>query len=385
MRNSTFVPGKKIYLFIFIYLSLFTLFFFFFPKDRAGAESPEISAEAALVLDWNSGRILYAKNPHLPLPMASTTKIMTALLALEKGSLEDVVVTSAHAAQTGGSSIWLEEGERKTLRELLYGLMLRSGNDAAVAIAEHISGNVESFAQLMTHRAIELGARNTVFQNPHGLHHPEHYTTAYDLTLFSAQAMGSEEFRHIIATPSIFISWPGHPWDRCLYNQNKLFELYPGAEGIKTGWTTPAGRCFVGAACQRNRRLISVVLNAPQMWEDTAALLDFGFQNFSHTCLIYRGQYLKSAAVSKGKEEKVKVTAADSFYYPLKENEDKKITYRYFLEEPYKAPLRRGEKLGRVEVYCGREIVGAIDLLAGQDIEKIGFWELLRKKPGKGE
>ena len=346
---------------------------------------PEISAEAAVVLDWNSGRILYARNPHLPLPMASTTKIMTALLALEKGSLTDVVVTSARAAQTGGSSIWLEEGEKKTLEELLYGLMLRSGNDAAVAIAEHISGSVESFAQLMTRRAKELGALNTAFQNPHGLHHPEHYTTAYDLALLSAHAMGLKEFRRIIATPSVLISWPSHPWDRCLYNQNKLFELYPGAEGIKTGWTTPAGRCFIGAARQGNHRLISVVLDAPQMWEDTVLLLDFGFQNFNYTCLVHQGQHLKSAAVVKGISEKVKVTAAESFYYPLKEKEEKKVTYRYILKEPYKAPLRKGERIGEVEIYLGKEVVGVIDLLAGQDVKKISFWQQWQKKPGRRE
>lgn len=371
--------------FILICLSLFLLFFLFFPGSGSRAELPEISAEAAVVLDWNSGRILYARNPHLPLPMASTTKIMTALLALEKGSLTDVVVTSARAAQTGGSSIWLEEGEKKTLEELLYGLMLRSGNDAAVAIAEHISGSVESFAQLMTRRAKELGAQNTVFQNPHGLHHPEHYTTTYDLALLSAHAMGLKEFRRIIATPSVLISWPSHPWDRCLYNQNKLFELYPGAEGIKTGWTTPAGRCFIGAARQGNRRLVSVVLDAPQMWEDTVLLLDFGFRNFNYTCLVHQGQYLKSAAVAKGVSEKVKVTAAESFYYPLKEKEEEKVTYRYLLREPYKAPLRKDERIGEVEICLGKEVVGVIDLLAGQDVKKIGFWRQWQKKPGRRE
>lgn len=379
MRQSTFAFSKSLYVFP-VCLFLFLLVLFFSPGSSPRAGSPEISAEAALVLDWNSGRILYAKEPHLPLPMASTTKIMTALLALEKGSLKDTVVTSARAAQTGGSSIWLEEGEKKTLEELLYGLMLRSGNDAAAAIAEHISGDEGSFAQLMTRRARELGARDTVFKNPHGLHHPEHYTTAYDLALISAWAMRLEDFRLITATPSIFISWPGHPWDRCLYNQNKLFELFPGAEGIKTGWTTPAGRCFVGAARRGGRRLISVVLNAPQMWEDTVLLLDFGFQNFDNTCLIHRGQHLKSAAVSKGLHEKVGVMAADNFYYPLKENEEDKIICRYLLKEPYRAPLLKGEKLGELEIYLEDKIIGAIDLVAGRDIEKINFWQQLQRK-----
>ncbi len=382
MRKLILVRSKSTL--FFICLCAFQLIYLFHPGIIFGAEPVDISAKAALVLDWNSGRILYAREPHLPLPMASTTKIMTALLALEEGSLQDVVTVSALAAQTGGSSIWLEEGESKTLEELLYGLMLRSGNDAAVAIAEYISGSVDSFAQLMTCRAKELGAQNTVFRNPHGLHHSQHYSTAYDLALFSARAMGMEEFRRIIATPSILISWPGQPWDRCLYNQNKLLELYQGAEGIKTGWTTPAGRCFIGAACRGKRRLISVVLNAPQMWEDTVSLLDFGFQNFCYTCLIRQGQYLKSAAVSGGTCEKIKVTAADSFYYPLLENEEEKVTYRHLLKGPYRAPLKQGEKIGELEIYLNEEKIGTINLLAGQAIEKISFWQRLQKKLKRG-
>lgn len=361
--------------------------FILFPAGKSWAgqtktptELPEISAEAAVILDWNSGRILYAKNPHLPRPMASTTKIMTALVALEKGNLEDVVIISTQAAHTGGSSIWLEEGEKKTLEELLLGLMLRSGNDAAVAIAEHISGNVEAFAQLMTARARELGARKTVFKNPHGLHHPEHYTTALDLAYIAAHAMGMQEFRRIIATPKALISWPGQPWDRFLYNQNKLFELYAGAEGIKTGWTTPAGRCFVGAAQNFNRRLITVVFNAPQMWEDTTLLLDYGFKEFDYKKVISKDQHLKSAAVSLGNSEKVKVIAADSFYYPLKNTEEeKKVTYKFFIDEPLKAPLRNKERIGELKIYFGKEVVGVIDLLAGKEIKKIGLWGRLQK------
>ncbi len=366
---------------------LLGLNFILLPAEITGAETPktllalpEISAEAAVILDWNSGRLLYAKNPHLPRPMASTTKIMTALVALEKGALEDTVIISTRAAHTGGYSIWLEEGEKKTLEELLLGLMLRSGNDAAVAIAEHIAGSVEAFAQLMTARARELGARKTVFKNPHGLHDPEHYTTALDLARIAAHAMGIQEFRRIIATPKALIAWPGQPWDRFLYNQNKLFELYTGAEGIKTGWTTPAGRCFVGAAREGNRRLISVVFNAPQMWEDTTLLLDYGFKEFDYKKVIGKGQHLKSAAVSRGDDEKVKVIAGNSFSYPLKDaTEEKKVTYQFVIDEPLKAPLRNKERIGELKICFGQETVGVIDLLAGQEIKKRGWWGRLQK------
>jgi D-alanyl-D-alanine carboxypeptidase (penicillin-binding protein 5/6) len=364
---------------------LLCLLFFSFSVVGAETALPEISAEAAVLLDWNSSRILYARNPHLPRPMASTTKIMTAVVALERGILDNEVITSPRAANTGGSSIWLEEGEVKTLEELLLGLMLRSGNDAAVAIAEHISGSVENFAELMTERARELGARNTSFRNPHGLHHPEHYTTAYDLALISAHGMGIKEFRRIISTPSTVISWPGHPWDRFLYNQNKLFTLYQGAEGIKTGWTTPAGRCFAGAAVRSGHRLISVVLNAPRLWEDTVALLDYGFTGFQYRCLVEEGQYLKSVAVVDGESDKVEALASRSFCYPLRTLEDNEVTYRFIINEPVKAPLKAGERIGELEICFQQEVVGLIDLLAGHEVKKIGFFERLKRKLGRRE
>lgn len=351
----------------------------------AEAELKPLSAEAAVLLDWNSGRILYAKKPHLPKPMASTTKIMTAIVALEKGNLHDEIITSAQAAAVGGSSIWLEAGEKKTLEELLYGLMLRSGNDAAVAIAEHIGGDVASFARMMTQRARELGARNTSFRNPHGLHHPEHYTTAYDLAIIAAHAMGIKEFQKIISTPQVTISWPGHPWDRHLYNQNKLLETYPGAEGIKTGWTTPAGRCFAGSAAREGRRLIAVVLNAPQMWEDTIAMFDYGFDDFTPYLLVKTDQYLKSIAVLNGVSGKVEALAGSPFYYPLeKEEEVDKVTYRFLVQEPLKAPIRKHERIGELEVYYDGSIVGVIDLLAGSDINKQNLWEKIKKRLGRG-
>jgi D-alanyl-D-alanine carboxypeptidase (penicillin-binding protein 5/6) len=353
-------------------------------RPLPAAPQPEISAEAAVLLDWNSGRILYARNPHLPKHMASTTKIMTAIIALERGNMDEEVITSPRAANTGGSSIWLEEGEVKTLQELLFGLMLRSGNDAAVAIAEHIAGDLESFAELMTKRARELGAKNSSFRNPHGLHDPKHYTTAYDLALISSHAMGLKEFRNIISTPSVTISWPGHPWSRYLYNQNKLFDLYEGAEGIKTGWTTPAGRCFVGAAERGGRRLISVVLNAPQMWEDTISLLDYGYNCFSNVNLVKEGQYLKSVAVAGGATQKVEAVAGGKYFYPLQPLEEDKITYRFVLNEPLKAPLKKGERIGELEVYFEQELTGVVDLLAGSEVPKISLWRQLISFLGKG-
>ncbi|HOL18259.1 MAG TPA: D-alanyl-D-alanine carboxypeptidase family protein, partial [Bacillota bacterium] len=269
-------------------------------ENELATEEGGITARAAILMDRETGRVLWEKNAQLRLPMASTTKIMTAILALELGNEADVITTSKRAAATEGSSIWLEEGEQKTLEELLYGLMLLSGNDAAVAIAEHIAGSVENFAALMNEKAAAIGATNTHFCNPHGLPDDRHYTTAYDLALISAYALQNERFREIIRTPEYIISWPGREWDRVLQNQNRLLELYPGGDGVKTGWTKEAGRCFVGSATREGWQLVAVVLNAPQMWEDTMRLLDYGFETYSRQKVLYQGQVICTAEVYKG-------------------------------------------------------------------------------------
>ncbi len=343
-----------------------------------------ISAEGAVLLDWNTGRILYARNAHLPKPMASITKVMTAVLALEKGNLGDMVIASPRAATTGGSSIWLEESEQKSLEELLYGLMLRSGNDAAVAIAEHIAGDERSFAKIMTRRAYDLGARNTSFKNPHGLHHIDHYTTAYDFSRISAHAMGISKFREIIATEHIIISWPGHPWERHLYNQNRLLELYPGAEGIKTGWTTPAGRCFAGAAARDGRRLIVVLLNAPAMWEDAVQLLDYGFNQYSYKPLIIEGQTLKTVPVLNSTRKRITISAGKSFLFPMQEGETKNVTYRFIVTDPLYAPLKAGERVGELEINFDHELIGMVELLAAEDANKINIWQRVKRMLGRG-
>ncbi len=366
-------------------LTSIVFFLLLLPNCILAAEdlTPHITAEAAVLLDWNSGRILYARKPHLPKPMASTTKIMTAILGLEMGKLEDKVITSSRAAGTGGSSIWLEEGEEKTLEELLYGLMLRSGNDAAVAIAEHLADKESDFAEIMTRRARELGARNTSFRNSHGLHHEEHYTTAYDMAMITAHAMGIKKFRDIIATKHIIISWPGHPWERHLYNQNRLLEIYPGAEGVKTGWTSPAGRCFVGAASREGRRLITVLLNAPRLWEDAVNLLDYGFNGFTYFQFITEGQTLKTIPVLNGEREKVNVKAAYSFVYPVKKGEEKKISYRIVTTETLHAPLKAGEVIGEMEILFENELVGLVDLIAAEEVKRITLWQRINKKIGR--
>lgn len=341
-------------------------------------DPPVVTARAAIVLDQATGRILFSKNAHEKLPMASTTKIMTAIMAIESGKLTDLVKVSENAALVEGSSIDLEAGETKTVEELLYGLILRSGNDAAVALAEHLAGSVEDFARQMTERAHQLGAMHTKFMNPHGLDHEEHYTTAYDLALIAAHAMTLPKFKEIAATLEHKISWTGRPYDRILRNQNKLLTMYEGAEGIKTGWTTPAGRCFVGAASRNGWRLISVVLNAPQMWEDTIALLDFGFGRYQWKTVIEADTPLKTIAVKKGTRDKVAVVVKNDICLPLKDNEEELLRFEFKVPAEVNAPVKEGQELGLLYIYFGKQLVHKAPLAAAAEVEGTGFWAGLR-------
>ena len=276
------------------------------------------------------------------------------------------------------SSVDLEAGEEKTLEELVYGLMLRSGNDAATVIAEHLGGSVEKFAEKMTRRANELGAAQTKFMNPHGLHHEEHYTTAYDFGLIAVHAMTLPEFREIISTREKKITWTGRPYDRILRNQNKLLTMYEGADGIKTGWTTPAGRCFVGSATRDDWRLITVVLNAPQMWDDTTELLDFGYSYYHWEPVVQEGRVLKTAEVKRGMEDKVSLVAGESAGLPLKENEAELLRYHFEVKEPVTAPVKAGDRLGTLHVFFGTQQVAEVPLLAALPVESRGLGRLIR-------
>ncbi|NLC11610.1 MAG: D-alanyl-D-alanine carboxypeptidase [Firmicutes bacterium] len=370
------MPGTnfKRYTLISIILVLFLICYF---SGAAEANIPSISADAAAVLDVCSGRVLYGHNMHKKRPIASTTKIMTAILTLERSNLADVVIVSKEAAETGGSSIWLEEGEKKTVEELLYGLMLTSGNDAAVALAEHLAGDTESFAQLMTNKAKEIGAFNTSFKNPHGLDHEEHYSTAYDMALIAAYALNTPGFLKVTTTKEKSISWNGRPWNRKLINQNKLLDLYPGATGVKTGWTTPAGRCFVGSARKGIQHIVTVVLDAPQMWEDTISLMDFAFSSFPLKKIISKNRKLIMVPLQGEDLNKLPLIAGSDFYYPLQSEEANKVKCNFCVKEQYRGPIQKGEEVGMLEILLHNNKIGEIPLLAAEEVKRVGFINLL--------
>jgi D-alanyl-D-alanine carboxypeptidase (penicillin-binding protein 5/6) len=341
--------------------------------------APATAARAAVVMDVASRRVLYEKNPHIKLPMASTTKIMTAILAIEMGDLDEIVTASSRAVGVEGSSIYLGKGEKLTLEDLLYGLMLRSGNDAAVAIAEHIGGTVENFVRLMNRKAYQIGARNTNFVNPHGLHDDNHYTTAYDLALISAYAMENPIFRTIVSTKYKKIPWEGRSYNRVLKNKNALLWDFEGANGIKTGYTKISRRCLASAAERSGMQLVCIVLDCQPWFEDSMTLLNYGFANFKPYTIISEKQILGQVPVVDGFEKQVDVVCRERIVLPVKKEEEKKIKIKSHLPHSIKAPVKAGIKAGYVEVTLGEDVNIRKDLYTASYIKENTFISNLKR------
>ena len=282
---------------------LAVLILVFAMPTRVGAVST--SATAAILVDADSGRVLYEQNADARMLIASTTKIMTALVAIREGNLSDTVKVSKKAAYTEGSSMYLKVGEELTLETLLYGLMLCSGNDAAVAIAEH-GGSEAGFAELMNETAAELGMEHTSFANPNGLDHEDHYSTARDMAVLACAAMNNEILARIVSTRTVTIG------GRTMTNHNKLLSYMDGCIGLKTGYTQAAGRTLVSCAEQEGQRLVAVTLQDGNDWADHQALYEYGFSTYPSQRLATLGQQLQEAAVQGGAVSTVPLIAADT-------------------------------------------------------------------------
>jgi D-alanyl-D-alanine carboxypeptidase (penicillin-binding protein 5/6) len=340
----------------------------------AGVDPPAINAVAAVVVEESTGRILYEKNALAKRSIASTTKIMTALVALENANVEDVVVISKRAASIGGSVAHLRQGERYTLKELLYALLLTSANDAAIAIAEHVGGSVEGFAVMMNKRARTLGAVNSNFVTPHGLDRENQYSTAYDVALITIEALKHPLFREIVSTASSYI--PG----RNLYNTNELLGAYPGADGVKTGYTGKAGRCLVTTAKRNDMRLISVVLGSPTRSaraEASRKLLDYGFDNFSMYKLMSKGEAYVKIPVYRGIAEYVALKADKDIVLPLSRKEAEALTVREHVPDIVDAPVYAGSVSGYVEFVLDGRVLAQNMLTVGEDIRKTNYLDYL--------
>lgn len=280
-------------------------------RTTTDEQLPHTHAQAAALVDVATGRVLYSENGEKPLPMASTTKIMTAILAIELGNLDDKVKTSSKAYGKEGSSIYLHLGEEMTLKHLLYGMMLRSGNDAATAIAEHIGGSEEGFVFLMNEKAAVLGLDQTQFRNPHGLDEQGHYTSAIDLAKLSAYALRNSTFREIVKTKRIAVPNPNGTWKYSWGNKNKMLRFYEGADGVKTGYTTVARRCLVSSATRNGQQLTAVTLNDGDDWHDHEKMLNYGFERYPLCTLIKVKQEIEGYPFRAMREVRYPLTAAE--------------------------------------------------------------------------
>ncbi len=280
---------------------------------------PAISAAAAILVDPATGDVLYEINADQPFPMASTTKVMTAVVVLENASLQETVTISAYAGAVGESSAWLEAGEVLTVEQLLYALLLQSANDGAVALAEHVGGSEEAFVEMMNEKARELGLEHTSFANPHGLDELNHYVSARDLATIMCYAMDIPEFRQITATISYEIPWPGHPFPRVMENHNKLLKLYAGANGGKTGYTAGAGKCLVASSQRDGRELVSVILNGgDSYWDQTVSLMDYGYGYFTPVEYAYSGQPLTQVEVGDFPRREVDAVCQEDLVFTVR-------------------------------------------------------------------
>ncbi len=330
----------------------------------------DTSAKAAVIMDVNTGRVLYSKNCEAKLPMASTTKIMTTLVAIESGKLKDTVKVSKRASMVEGSSIYLREGETLTLEELLFGVMLRSGNDASTAVAEYIGGTEAKFVEMMNKKAEEIGAVNTSFANPHGLDHQKHYTTAYDLALITAYALKNPKFKEIVSTQRKTISGPPDVnWDRAMLNKNKMLWQYQGGDGVKTGFTKKAGRCLVSSATRDKWQLVTVVLNCGPMWEESSALLNYAFTNYENKKVVDAKNYLDQMGVAYGKKKSVSIKPVEDFSVPLKQGEADKVKLVTRYNDNNKAPIYAGTDAGSIDIYLNEKLIGNVALEYCESVE----------------
>lgn len=347
----------------------------FLQTGPVSAQPPELTAKSAILIEASTGSILYDRCSQERRPPASTTKMMTLITALEHGKLDDMVTTSHFASQTEGSTLWLAPGEQLKMLDLLYGVMLVSGNDATVAVAEHISGSVEKFAELMTTKAHAIGATDTQFTNSSGLPDPHHYSTARDLALIAAYGYQNPLFTEIITTLSRTMPWEGKDQDREIYNENKLLWQYEGGNGVKTGYTDEAGRCLVSGAKRNGIQLIAVVLDSDYMWTDSMALLDYGFRQVHSQTYFQQGDVLKTVRVSHGKTESIPLMVKDSLTVPVF-NGGSINDYHTVLEVPSRleAPIHTGQKVGVVKAFFKEKEIAVIDLIAGATSEKKSLW-----------
>lgn len=351
------------------------LLLFLLSATTAFAAEPNVAAQGAALIDGKTGRLLWGRKAEEPMAMASTTKIMTAILVLENADLEEIVTVSQNAARQPEVHMELKEGEQWKAGDLLSAMMLRSYNDAAVALAEHVSGNVEDFCAEMTEKAKELGAKETVFGSPNGLDSyltdEQHHSTAYDMSLIAAYALENEKFCEIIGQSEISVMDSKGEHLCNVTNADRFLKEYRGALGVKTGYTNKAGHCFVGAAERDGVLLVSTVLGSgwgtsgkEKKWTDTKVLMDYGFENFHSYEAVKEGILFGEVKVLDSPLETVETVLADSYTALFSDEEIESLRLEADLPQEVEAPVQAGQELGKAELWLGDEKLTEISLLA---------------------
>lgn len=313
---------------------------------KAKGNNLNVLARCAVAMDAKTGIVLYEKNAEQIVPMASTTKIMTALVAIKYGNLDKKITISSKAASVNGSTVGFKKGENISVKELLYGLMLRSGNDAAIALAEGISGSVDNFSKLMNEYAVEIGLINSHFESPHGLDSNSHYSTAYDLALVTAKAKENPIFNEIVSSKDV--DGRQYGFTRSYHNINKILWLLPNANGVKTGTTGGAGKCLVTSVNVKGNEVIIVVLNCNGRWKETKKIEEYVNKNYNFTKMISKDEILTELSPENGKEN-IKLGSDRDVVIPVKLGHE--YSHKIILPQKIDAPIKKGEQVGSLCIY----------------------------------
>ncbi|GGA22676.1 D-alanyl-D-alanine carboxypeptidase family protein [Paenibacillus physcomitrellae] len=366
------------------------------PGNAAPAGSPTqdpataglgANAASAVLMDADTGTVIFEKDSHKKLPPASITKVMTMLLtaeALDKGTLKltDKVKTSENAASMGGSQIFLEPGEEMTVEDMLKGIAMASGNDASVAIAEHIGGTEAGFVKMMNDKAKELGLKDTHFSNPNGLPTADHYSSAYDIAIMSRELLKHEYMTKYTGAYQDYLRKDSEKpfW---LVNTNKLVRFYSGADGLKTGYTSEAKFCLTATAKRDGLRLIAVVLGEPNTKTrnaEVSAMFDYAFSQFAMQPLFKSGEVIGRVKVAKGQQAVLEIPADKSYNILVRKGASPEgITHKVVVPDSIKAPIKAGQPVGKLVVYQGDKVLKEFELTAPADIQKAGWWKLFKR------
>ncbi|MFW5648579.1 MAG: D-alanyl-D-alanine carboxypeptidase family protein [Candidatus Alkaliphilus sp. MAG34] len=370
---------------IFVYILIIISLFSSTLGAYAETQPFDIDAKSALLMDAGTGRILYEKNANERLAPASITKIMTMLLVMEaiedgKITLNDKVVVSEKASRMGGTQLYLEPGEVRTVEELMKGVAIRSANDATVALGEHIAGTDELFVQQMNDRAKELGMKNTKFKNTNGLDAEGHLTTAHDVALMSRELLKHKEIHRWLTTWMDTVVVGRKKSEQSLVNTNRLIKTYKGANGIKTGYTSTSKHCLAASATRGNSTFISVIMAAPSSsvrFNGAAKLLDYGFANYSTVKIARKHDVIGNVKLNKGKKIQLEAVAKDDLNVLVKKGQEESVKQEVILPLSINAPISKGGKMGEIVATLDGKEVGKVDIISREDVPKASMMDIL--------